>query len=114
MLGAYLTVTHGVAGLLVGVAIFAGWLFLGWVFYPYFTPFELVVTHTPVPDTPAPPVIIPPVPRYHLKTVVGLGLCILGAVIWAGFFKELLHPPTTRPTPTYPAPAATTPASAPS
>ena len=36
------------------------------------------------------------------------------AVIWAGFFKELLHPPTTRPTPTYPAPAATTPASAPS
>jgi O-antigen/teichoic acid export membrane protein len=92
MLGAYLTGTHGVAGLLVGVALFVGWLFIGWVFYPYFTPFETALTPSSAPASSTLPVVIPPVPRYHLMSIVGLCLCILSAVIWAQLFKDLSHP----------------------
>jgi hypothetical protein len=100
--GASLGATFGLVGWIACIGMFVGVLALGWVFYPYCTPYEAVrpvgaAAATPEPARPGEPTVvtrvtnrvyeIPPVPRYWRMTAVGLILCFVAAVLWAGAFK---------------------------
>jgi hypothetical protein len=125
--GAFLGTMLGLRGWLVAAAAFVAFLTLCWVLWPYITPYEAVLhahgfpvqppadpAHPlppPLPQRSPPPpsnaVLVPPTPRYHLKTLIGLALTILGAILWARNFSAGLHPsptkslrPTSSPTPT--------------